>query len=265
MRIFTFGCSYTGYFWPTWADILLAGNEGVNFGCTGLGNMAIGNRVYQQAMQGFEPDDLVIVSWSTVNREDRSRDGAWRCGGNVYNNAYYDENFLVDHWDDSDALNKTLMMIYFVNETLRGKVNFHQTTMFGIDLMFDEYQQRGIFNYLPELLEQAKILEERYDWLPPLHEEGRAALAVGKKVPVTVTFIETARPRAEHHPTPLMHLEWARQQFPELITAEGEQLAQQYEQLVRKDLRDVGKVGKVWTCDKRNKQLYTNHIYVGNK
>jgi len=31
-RIFTFGCSFTEYSWPTWADMILHKREGVNYG-----------------------------------------------------------------------------------------------------------------------------------------------------------------------------------------------------------------------------------------
>ena len=36
-RIFTFGCSFTQYCWPTWADMLLYENSGKNYGISGGG------------------------------------------------------------------------------------------------------------------------------------------------------------------------------------------------------------------------------------
>lgn len=263
MRIFTFGCSYTGYCWPTWADILLqSGVEGTNLGYTGIGNLAIANRVFHQLTRDHQPDDLYIVAWSTVNREDRSRDGVWRAGGNVYNNRHYDENFLVDYWDDTDALNKTLMLIYFVNEMVRGKVQFHQTSMFGADLMFDEYRNRRVFNYQPRLLEHAEQVMSQLDWLPPLHDEARKALLRNVRIPLTVQYADGSKPRVDHHPTPLMHLAWAQQNFPHLVTAEGIQLAEQYERLVQVELRDSSKVATVWGQDPRNRQKHQNAIWM---
>lgn len=45
-RLYTFGCSYTSWNWPTWADIMsLEANYYENWGHAGLGNRAIAERV----------------------------------------------------------------------------------------------------------------------------------------------------------------------------------------------------------------------------
>jgi hypothetical protein len=47
-RLFTFGCSFTRYLWPTWADILA---EDIpyyeNWGCGGAGNLYISNAIME--------------------------------------------------------------------------------------------------------------------------------------------------------------------------------------------------------------------------
>ena len=41
-RLFTFGCSYTSWNWPTWADLLgLEVEHFENWGHAGIGNRAI--------------------------------------------------------------------------------------------------------------------------------------------------------------------------------------------------------------------------------
>ena len=45
-RLFTFGCSYTSWNWPTWADLLgLEVEHFENWGHAGIGNRAIAERV----------------------------------------------------------------------------------------------------------------------------------------------------------------------------------------------------------------------------
>ena len=73
-RIFTFGCSFVEYYWATWAEIL-GKDLGIplyNFGKSGGGNQYIANTFAQaNAVYNFNEDDLIIVSWTNVCREDR--------------------------------------------------------------------------------------------------------------------------------------------------------------------------------------------------
>ena len=39
--LYTFGCSFTKYVWPTWADLLLSQVDGENWGMCGGGNKFI--------------------------------------------------------------------------------------------------------------------------------------------------------------------------------------------------------------------------------
>jgi hypothetical protein len=102
-RFFAFGCSYTSYTLPTWADIVAAeipDAEYYNFGEGGSGNLLINNRVAQANLKyKFNENDLVIVMFSTITREDRYIDGRWRPQGNVYNQPYYNKSFVKKYCD----------------------------------------------------------------------------------------------------------------------------------------------------------------------
>ena len=69
-RLFTFGCSFTSYLWPTWADILgLEFTSANNWGHSGLGNRAIAERVAEaHAHFNFTKDDVIIVQWTKIGR-----------------------------------------------------------------------------------------------------------------------------------------------------------------------------------------------------
>jgi len=104
-RVFTFGCSFTSFSWPTWADILVEdfknrGLEGYNFGRCGAGNQFIFIKLMEaNAKFKFNEDDLVLICWSTMQREDRFVNNEWRTPGLIYNQSIYTELF-VDGWAD---------------------------------------------------------------------------------------------------------------------------------------------------------------------
>ena len=72
-RFFAFGCSFTSYMWPTWADLIsMEIPNSYNYGKPGGGNVFI----FQQFVEAnvrykFNQDDLVILCWTNVAREDR--------------------------------------------------------------------------------------------------------------------------------------------------------------------------------------------------
>jgi len=104
-RVFTFGCSFTSFSWPTWADILVEdfrnrGLEGHNFGRCGAGNQFIFIKLMEaNAKFKFNEDDLVLICWSTMQREDRYVNNEWITPGLIYNQNIYTELF-VDRWAD---------------------------------------------------------------------------------------------------------------------------------------------------------------------
>jgi hypothetical protein len=78
-RFFAFGCSFTSYYWPSWADII---GQDIpiyeNWAERGAGNHFIFNSVMEaHARHNFTKDDLVIVMWSTKEREDRYYINKW--------------------------------------------------------------------------------------------------------------------------------------------------------------------------------------------
>lgn len=78
-RFFAFGCSVTNYKWATWADIIGQDIEFYeNWGEPGGGNAFIFNSIIEaNTRYNFTKDDLVIVFWSTKEREDRYLNNKW--------------------------------------------------------------------------------------------------------------------------------------------------------------------------------------------
>lgn len=121
-RFFTFGCSYTSYQWPTWANILakeMPNAEFYNFGKSGAGNVMIACRVGEAAQRfTFCETDLVMVMWSSFCREDRWIEGDWRVYGNIFNQSFYSEDWVKKYADPIGYLIRDLPLIEMTNTFL---------------------------------------------------------------------------------------------------------------------------------------------------
>lgn len=109
-RFFAFGCSYTSYTWPTWADLISAslkeqGYECYNFGKNGIGNFAIASSIARaDSIFSFDEDDIICVVWTSWYREDRfistnnNLAPNWANVGSVFRNSVYDDEFIAKYW-----------------------------------------------------------------------------------------------------------------------------------------------------------------------
>lgn len=72
-RFFAFGCSFTNYYWPTWANIIAQDiPEHYNYGQMAAGNTFIFHQLVEAHVRHkFTPDDLIMIMWSVPLREDR--------------------------------------------------------------------------------------------------------------------------------------------------------------------------------------------------
>ena len=115
-RLFAFGCSFTNYKWPTWADIL--GREFdhyENWGQDGAGNQYMFNSIIECNQRNkFTKDDTVIVCWTNVDREDRYTD-RWLSSGNVYYSYAYPMDWVKKFITDRGCLIRDLAMIKSVD------------------------------------------------------------------------------------------------------------------------------------------------------
>ena len=89
-RLFTFGCSFTRYKWPTWADALSPQfDQYYNFGKGGGGNSFILWSLAEcDARHAIKSDDTVIIMWTSRDREDRHSDGVWQTPGATIVDTY---------------------------------------------------------------------------------------------------------------------------------------------------------------------------------
>jgi hypothetical protein len=112
-RFFAFGCSLTKYYWPTWADIIASEiSEYYNYAQTGGGNLFISNSIVEANLtHKFNENDLVIVMWSSISREDRYKNRKWETPGNIYTQGVIDMDFVHKWYDDRFYLMRDLAIV----------------------------------------------------------------------------------------------------------------------------------------------------------
>jgi len=103
-RFFAFGCSFTSFMWPTWADVIskeMPNADFFNLGKSGSGNLLVSLRIAEaNARFKFTEDDLVMVMFTTYTREDRWVESTWLTPGNIYNNDVYPKNWVKEFADE---------------------------------------------------------------------------------------------------------------------------------------------------------------------
>lgn len=79
-RLFTFGCSFTNYWWPTWADILgQSFDKHYNWGIASASNQYILNSLLEcHAKQTITENDTVIIMWTFTDRESKINNAKWQ-------------------------------------------------------------------------------------------------------------------------------------------------------------------------------------------
>jgi hypothetical protein len=146
LRLFAFGCSFTKYYWPTWADILGRDYAFENWGCPGAGNQYIFNALIECHLRNkLTKDDTVCIMWSNVSREDRYVNNAWLTPGNIYNQTMYDADFIEKFADTRGYYLRDLALIYATDQLLKSiGCKYHYMSMVDIkNPLSDGHQPAG--------------------------------------------------------------------------------------------------------------------------
>lgn len=133
-RFFAFGCSYTAYTAFTYADFLgHQFEEYHNLGDAGSGNHYIFH-TFIKALHHFDfnPNDTVVVQWSSLLREDRypgniEQPMEYPSAGQVDNNPYFNDDFLTDFFNPIEQLHLLdfyIEHILYLQQKLQFKVKF---------------------------------------------------------------------------------------------------------------------------------------------
>ena len=133
--LYTSGCSYTHYNWPTWSDYLgVAFDDYYNVGCSAAGNRFIFNHIaWLITNNKIKPQDTVIIQWSALSREDRilTNNDRWTVAGNINYQDTYDDNFINKYFNVVQSSTELISYISTLELALKQiGCDFHMTCMF---------------------------------------------------------------------------------------------------------------------------------------
>lgn len=205
-RFFAFGCSYTEYLWPTWADIIgkQYGENYINCGKYGAGNSYIHSALMEADQTfRFNKEDLIIVCWTSCVRQDHYMHGNWELKGNIIN---WGEKYVKRFFDARGFLIRDLALIKSVIETLENKgcryemlaaFPFSSNNLFNDGWIEETEIDSDITTLYSDILSKIK---------PSYHE------VLGKRTrPIKGRLADII----DAHPTPDEHLEYIKRTIPE--------------------------------------------------
>jgi len=150
-RIFSFGCSYTHYAWGTWANIIgsaFPDAEFRNLGRSGVGNTYIHNIIMQaDNVYKFNKDDLILVEWTNVCREDRylpEKHGGWVSPGNIFTQSTYDKSFVKNYVSEIGSYVRDFALIKSAEDFIKHRSPYHMTKM--VDFSYTNQWTNDKFN-----------------------------------------------------------------------------------------------------------------------
>lgn len=233
-RLFTFGCSFTSYWWPTWADLLLSQIDGQNWGLSGVGNKCIFESLIEcDLVNQITSEDKIIIMWSGFTREDRYMNNHWMGFGNVYNaEPQYDKAFLTKYWDDKGCILHNLNFICAAIKLLEAKgcdwTMASMVPLSTLENLQDITEDMSSFKQHLSFIEQFKVKWIRQD-LCSFFQESDCLKFTWDGPKIKKLF--KATPFFDNHPTPLVHYNWLKKHFdPSVLPPES--LVKEYEEQV---------------------------------
>lgn len=213
-RFFAFGCSFTYYHWMTWADII--GNEFTeyyNYGKPGAGNGYIfASMIEANIRYNFTPDDLVVVMWTGIDREDRYINREWKVAGCVYHSIdnFYDKAYTKKYSDLRGYLIRDMNYISAVDKIVPNIVHLSMMPLSKVTEFDNVEGDSDVYDFYHETLSKISksVFEVIYsnDWNNRQKVKKKAGLF---------------NYHTDLHPTPKLHLEYLNKTFPDLEFSEA--------------------------------------------
>jgi hypothetical protein len=169
-RVFMFGCSFTKYEWPSWANIIgfeMPNAVKYNFGQSGGGNLFISERIIAANQQyRFDENDLILVMWSTHCREDRYIENRWETPGNIFSQDFYPKDFVKKYSCVKGYIVRDLAIMTMIRHTLTA-LPCHAVVLKSVEPNYDKHFYLGSED-LETVIELYK--DTIYDMPMPLYQ-----------------------------------------------------------------------------------------------
>lgn len=200
-RFIVAGCSFTNYYWPTWADILykeMPHATYYNFARCGGGNFFIASRLTEANVKlNFTDTDLVMVMWTTLCREDRYLHGNWNLSGNIFTQEIYPKEFVEKFADPEGYLVKDLSLIKMATDAMKlTKATFISLNCQNYDEQQDKDHHQQLKNSTRQILNVYDSFIKKS--LPTMYD-----LEMNKKWEYGHTYIDSVHGAfQDYHPNP---------------------------------------------------------------
>lgn len=219
-RLYTFGCSYTNFWWPTWVDYLgTLFDETYNFGKSGGGNWlnfhSFSNLI---GLNQIKRNDTVVIQWSSLLREIRFWNGASSpfTPGNILNSPFPKDDFVYKYFNPVQKGFELISYITTVKHVCKSRgINLKMFYMYepwtaeflgeptNIDDVLDQWtldlHASGIFNKLRNLYEDSFVKQSLEDF--NLENSIKSCYSVQDGFDPIITG-------EDHHPSPLAHFKY---------------------------------------------------------
>jgi hypothetical protein len=198
-RLFTFGCSFTQWWWPTWADLIAPSYDHFeNWAIKGCGNRTIAERLSEFLLQNdITEDDTIIVQWTDYHRHDihmdRARPGSnWSSSGGIWTNKFTPE-WVKEYWTEPSYIMHSLNFINFgINLLENQPCKWYMTTYIELQSEIEPYPQMHFY----------KKIFEHPNWVNPPIQEYTTLLGY------TYTDFNCSFLDRDHHPSPEYYALW---------------------------------------------------------
>ena len=212
-RVFIFGCSFTHYTWPTWANILTyetkPDTEIHNFGSSGAGNLYITERISSANQKfRFTDTDLLLIMWSTFSREDRYIGTRWETPGNIWTQDFYSKDFIKKYTCVRGYIIRDLGLISMTMTALQH-LPCHSVVLKSVDPIYDERYYDGEVP-LDDIIDLYRDVV--YDMPSTLFDyatDGTGGWRHGHHYHwSSISYSSPKTPFQDYHPNPQMYMEY---------------------------------------------------------
>lgn len=251
-RLFTFGCSFTEYGWPSWADLLSTNYDHYeNWGLRGLGNRGISERIAECHVKNkFNENDVVIIQWSSHLRHDwfnlthypQNRNPGWKTAGSIFspmNSTVFTKEWIKTFFHEYSYVMHTLNSIKLSQDLLKNSgCTWYMTSIGDLrNLGGDIIMPEGFGEKMPGTKSNSEnfLLVERYpefspyleevwdkninNWLEPLH------LYANRNPEQKWTFYDDfGSPWDETHPSVTQYSMWVKEHLTKRLSISQESL-----------------------------------------
>lgn len=254
-RLYTFGCSFTHYVWPTWADFVgTQFDHYENWGMAGAGNFYITSKVVEcNQMNKLTKDDTVLIMLSSFTRHDYiSRASDFVVCGNIYSQTYYDDNFIEKYWSEEYGFYMTWFGVNAVKNLL-DNIGCNYKIMCGFDLYRKE-THRELYEDLtkPRVIKCMKYFETA---LP-----GDNLKDYTEKKILNSKYYKFDDGEDDPHPTISIHHDWVKDMLPEYYTPSMDELKVKWEGMMDTNKRKLQMIYDGILFEPNKAKNFTNRI-----